>query len=135
MRRMRSGSSPVSTAAVPRVSPAAAPRGDHCRGRAQHLRNSLPYRVMQLIQADEFATHGANRIHNFGRMSEAVVKVYTPAPLMTARTPSSFRKSRGALGAAPTFEGRAASEMLLPSTRRRVNCRFMVVKHTTEEQS
>jgi hypothetical protein len=31
-------------------------RWDHCRGRAQHLRDPLPYCIMQFIQADEFST-------------------------------------------------------------------------------
>ena len=30
------------------------------------LRDTLPYRIMQFIQSDEFRAHGPNRIHNFG---------------------------------------------------------------------
>ena len=132
IRRIRSGSSPVRTAAVPSVSPAAALRRDHRGRRAKHLRDPLPYSVVQFIQPDERVLIERIASTTSGRISEAVENVYTPAPLIIGRTPSSFRKSRMITDALTRPEGTAASAAPLPIRRRRVNWRFMDVKHTTD---
>ena len=96
---MRFSSVPVMQAAVASVRPAAAPEGTMAASHSSNCAMRLPTASCRSAIRTKVFDIAWMAATDSGHISDPVIMVYTPMPLMTGWTPSSWRKFRAGAAA------------------------------------